>query len=224
MSLIFHKRFRLRSYLFFLITLLFSTGALADHKVYYSSYTGGKAIIHINGKSRLLSPGRTSKEGVKLLSFNKKEVIVRVHGKRYRYKRKSETGIQLEDEVSIRYKTNFYGGGGYFVNGFINGIKVDFKVDTGATVVGLSLKDANKLKIRLKKRDKILVGLAGGKTADGWSTTLKSVRVGDIELKNVSALVIDSREYSVILLGMSFLDELEISQSGNTMILKYNPH
>ena len=111
MSLIFHKRFKLRLQFFLLITLLFSTGAFADHKIYYSSYTGGKAIIHINGKSRLLAPGRTSKEGVKLISFNKKEAIVRVHGKRYRYKRKSETGVQLEDEISIRYRTNYYGGG-----------------------------------------------------------------------------------------------------------------
>ena len=90
--------------------------------------------------------------------------------------------------------------------------------------MALCLKDANRLKIKLNKRDKTLLNLAGGKTADGWLTTLKSVRVGDIELKNVSALVIDSREYSVILLGMSFLGELEISQSGKTMILKYNPH
>ena len=112
MSLIFHNRFRLRSHLFLLITLLFSTGALADHKIYYSSYTGGGAIIRINDHKRLLSPGRTSKEGVKLLSFNKKEAMVRVDGKRYRYKRKSETGIQLEDEISIRYRTNYYGGGG----------------------------------------------------------------------------------------------------------------
>jgi aspartyl protease family protein len=211
----------MHSQLLLLIALLFSTGTVADHKIYYSSYLSGKANIQINGRSRALSPGQTSNEGVKLLSFNKKEAIVRVHGKRYRYKRKSKDGVELEDEVSIPFTEFNGGGGGYYVLGFINGKQVPFIVDTGATHVVINLKDARKLKIGFNKKDKGTVGLAGGKTADAWSTVLKSVRVADIEIKKVPAVIIDSRENSIALLGMSFLKELDISQSKNKMILKY---
>ena len=76
MTLASYSLLRMHSRLLLLITLLFSTGAVADHKIYYSSYISGKANIYINGHTKALSPGQTSKEGVKLLSFNKKENMI----------------------------------------------------------------------------------------------------------------------------------------------------
>jgi clan AA aspartic protease (TIGR02281 family) len=69
----------------------------------------------------------------------------------------------------------------------------------------------------------IVVELAGGKKAKGWLNNLDSVKVGDIEIKKVPAVIINSKEKSMPLLGMSFLKELEMSQSNNILTLKYNP-
>jgi aspartyl protease family protein len=220
MMLIFHSPFKTLSWLLLPITLLFSNTIAADHKIYYSGFLSGKAVLRINKSTRHLSPGKTI-NGVKLLSFNKREAIVRVHGIRYRYEMKSKSGIPLADEVIIPL-TNIYGNESYAVECFINGKRAPCMVDTGAATVSMSLKDAKRLKIKFNKRDKVVVGLAGGKTADGWGATLDSVRVGDIEIKDVPAMIVDSRESDWVLLGMSFLKELEMSQSGGKMVLKYN--
>lgn len=197
-------------------------GVHAEHKIYYNgSLAGNKVVIKVNGHNRILARGQKSKEDIEVLSFNRNEVLVRVHGKRYRYKKKS---IALEDEVTIPLTdVPAIGLSGYYISGFINGKKTGFQVDTGATVVALTLKDAKRLNIRLHKKDRITVGLAGGIKGEGWKTTLDSVRLGDIEIKNVSAIVIKSRQDVNVLLGMSFLKKLEISQSKDKMILRYTP-
>jgi len=217
--------FRLIPKLMVLMALLLPLEVIAEHKIYFNgSLAGNKVVIKVNGHNRIMARGQTSKEGIKVLSFNRNEVIVRVHGKRYRYKKKSKKGIALEDEVTIPFTdVPEIGVSGYYASGFINGKKTGFQVDTGATDVALTLKDAKRLKLRLQTKDKIDVGLAGGITGEGWRTTLDSVRLGDIEIKNVSAIVIKSRQNVNVLLGMSFLKELEISQSKDKMILRYTP-
>jgi len=47
-------------------------------------------VIQINRRNRMLARGQTSKEGIQLLSFNRNEVIVKIDGTRYRYKKKVE--------------------------------------------------------------------------------------------------------------------------------------
>jgi len=87
-------------------------------------------------------------------------------------------------------------------------------------VVAISLKYAKRLNIRLHRNDEIELSLAGGIKGRGWETTLHSVRVGDIEIKNVPAVVIESRQRDFVLHGMPFLKELEINQSKGKMTLK----
>lgn len=220
-----HNSFRLFLQLVLLMALSLPLGAHAGHKIYYNgSLAGNKVVIKVNGHNRILARGQKSKEGIEVLSFNRNEVLVRVHGKRYRYKKKNKKGIALEDEVTIPLTdVPAIGLSGYYISGFINGKKTGFQVDTGATAVALTLKDAKRLNIRLHKKDRITVGLAGGIKGEGWKTTLDSVRLGDIEIKNVSAIVIKSRQDVNVLLGMSFLKKLEISQSKDKMILRYTP-
>ena len=217
--------FKLFLQLILLIALSIPFGVYAEHKIFYNgSLAGNRVVININGQNRILSRGQTSKEGIKVLSYSRNEVIVRAHGKRYRYKKKSKKGIALEDEVTIPFSDlPIIGVSGYYVDGFINGKKIVFLVDTGATDVALSLKDAKRLNIRVHKKDRIDIIIAGGIKGEGWETTLDSVRLGDIEIKNVPAMIIKSRQSSHVLLGMSFLKELEISQSKDKMILKYTP-
>lgn len=205
--------------LFIPIVLLFPPGAFADHEILYTGLHGNKAWLRINGRPGALGKGQ-SRSGVKVLSVKKNEVIIKVHGKRYLYKKKSKTGKKLDDEIKIPFNSEH---SSYFVRGHINGKSFAFVVDTGASKVALNLNDAKRLKLSLKRDDRTKIRLAGGKLADGWVTTLRSVKVGDIEIKNVSALIIKERGPAIALLGMSFLSQLEISQSDDTMVLKYTP-
>ena len=60
-------------------------------------------------------------------------------------------------------------------------------------------------------------------TASGFTKAyrvrLKSVSVGDITQKNVEAFVIDGSHPGPILLGMTFLGQLDVEHSGNAMTL-----
>ncbi len=56
-------------------------------KINYRGMVGRKAMIVINGSHIKLTPGQTSKDGVKLLSANPREIVVLADGKRYLYKR-----------------------------------------------------------------------------------------------------------------------------------------
>ena len=216
---IYRRPFRLLSILVVPIVLLVPTEVFADHEILFKKLHGNKAWLHVNGKPGAYAKGQP-RNGVKVLSIKKKEIIVKVHGKRYLYKKNSKIGKKLQDEIKIPYNSRY---SAYYVVGYINGKKIGFVLDTGATDVVISAKDAKRLKIPLKYSERTKVRLADGKIVDAWRTKVRSVRIGDIEITNVSVGIIKQKGEATPLLGMSFLSQLEISQSSNIMTLKYNP-
>lgn len=107
-------------------------------------------------------------------------------------------------------------GGHYVASGHINGQLVTFMLDTGATQVAVSERLAKQL--NLKKGMPIELNTANG-ISQGWTTTLKTVRLGAIELSDVRATIAPNMDDEV-LLGMSFLRQLEFSQRNNQMVLR----
>ena len=59
--------------------------------------------------------------------------------------------------------------------------------------------------------------------AVGFKTRLNSVRLGDIVVREVSAVFSDGMMDDTVLLGMSFLKHLEFSQRENRLILRPLP-
>ena len=57
--------------------------------------------IWVNERLIKLTPGQTSKNGVKLLSANLDAIIVLVEGKRYRYKKNNSQGTILDNKVTL---------------------------------------------------------------------------------------------------------------------------
>jgi aspartyl protease family protein len=94
---------------------------------------------------------------------------------------------------------------------------VRFNLDTGATVVALPGADANRLGIDYRKGRAGLIDTANG-PARAWQVPLDTVRVGNIELHNVEAVVVESG-LEVALLGMTFLNRVEMQRDGATMTL-----
>jgi aspartyl protease family protein len=108
--------------------------------------------------------------------------------------------------------------GHYVANGSLNGTPVTFLLDTGATDVALS--EALAERLRLPK-------LSGGisQTANGpvavWRTRLDRVSLGSITLNEVSASILPSMGADdPVLLGMSFLRELEFTQRDGQLTLR----
>jgi aspartyl protease family protein len=107
---------------------------------------------------------------------------------------------------------------GHFVTeGSVNGIAVRFIVDTGATVVALPGSDARRLGIDYRAGRRGTTQTANG-PVEVFSVKLDNVKVGAIELTSVDALVIE-KGLEIALLGMSFLNRVEMRREGQTMTL-----
>ncbi len=107
--------------------------------------------------------------------------------------------------------------GHYVAPGLINGSNVTFLVDTGATQVALSETLASQLGVQ--RGGSVLVQTANG-TVTGYATRLDMVRIGSIEVHDVSALVTPGMENDTVLLGMSFLKYVEFTQRSGQLSLK----
>jgi aspartyl protease family protein len=107
--------------------------------------------------------------------------------------------------------------GHYVAAGEINGRGVTFLLDTGATWVALSTGLAREL--GLKRGAAVTLQTANG-AAVGFQTRLERVRLGPIEMRDVAALVADGMDADTVLLGMNFLQQLELTQRGGEMVLR----
>ncbi|MEK9940618.1 MAG: retropepsin-like aspartic protease, partial [Methylotenera sp.] len=89
-------------------------------------------------------------------------------------------------------------------------------VDTGATGVAISKRVADKL--RLESINAIRTNTANGESI-GYMVRLKSVKVGGVEARNVSAMIAPGLDGDV-LLGMSFLGRMDVRLYKGEMTIK----
>lgn len=111
--------------------------------------------------------------------------------------------------------------GHYWTRALVNRkTSVEFMVDTGASVVALTYRDAQKMGLRPETLDyKWEIRTAGGITK-GASVKIESIQINQVHVKNVDAMVLRT-DLSQSLLGMSFLRELYSYEfRGNRMIIQ----
>ncbi len=107
--------------------------------------------------------------------------------------------------------------GHYVARGRVNGQPVTFLVDTGATFV--SVPESLAQRLGLERGSRLTTQTANG-VAVAYATVLPSVSIGEIELRNVRATInpgMDSDDD--VLLGMSFLKHLVLTQSDGQLTL-----
>ena len=176
------------------------------------------AVLSIDGgEPRTVRAGQ--KFGpVSVISVGKDRATVDIDGKRRtlvrgeHYRSKSAA----DDRQSAVLAAD--GRGHFHADGAINGGSMRFILDTGATSIALPAADAVRLGLDYRKGRPGTIHTANG-PAPAWRVKLDSVRVGGIELQNVDALVLE-QGLDVALLGMSFLNRVEMFRSGDSMTLK----
>jgi len=173
--------------------------------------------IWVNGRQIKLTPGQTSKNGIKLLSADLDAIVVLVDGKRYRFEKNNKQGTILDNKVTLIRDSN---GGGYWAKGRINGKNVTFLIDTGASYVVMNNVQAKALKIK-RGKTKLQISTAT-KTETAYQVILDTVSVGDIKLQNIPAIITEHEHPPYPLLGMSFLSHVEINQENEQMTLEYS--
>jgi aspartyl protease family protein len=105
--------------------------------------------------------------------------------------------------------------GHFRVEGRVDTQRMDFVVDTGATEIALTARDAETLGIHPAPSDyKMLVQTANG-TVRAAQINLSTVQVGSITVRDVAAIVLPEAALSENLLGTSFLSRLQRYEYSN---------
>jgi aspartyl protease family protein len=177
----------------------------------------GKAVLVIDGAApKTYSVGTQVTEGVRLLAASEDGATVSIQGKRQviplgsHVNRVPNAGA---DRITLRADAQ----GHYITQGQINGGSVRMLVDTGATLISLPAAEALRLGIDYRRGQPAMVSTANG-TAPVYRVKLDSVRVGEIVLNQVDAVVQESG-LPLILLGMSFLSRTDMDRSGDRLTL-----
>lgn len=98
--------------------------------------------------------------------------------------------------------------GHFEVDARVNGRRIGFMVDTGASVIALTARDAARLGIHPAQNAFIAEVRTANGTVRAAPARLDLVEVGDLKVRDVAALVLPDQALSDNLLGLSFLSRL----------------
>ena len=200
-----------------LLFLLSSAGWTAEVNVI--GLFPGKAVVVIDGGApRVLTVGQKPVEGVTLISTDRESATLVIDGQKKTLRIGQHHGGAPAAPTSQSVTLTADPRGHFLVDGQINGGAVRFLVDTGATAISLSSADATRLGIDYRKGQPGLMGTANG-TVVVHRVKLDTVRVGDILVNNVDGAVLEGDPIPFALLGMSFLNRMEMKREGQTMVL-----
>jgi aspartyl protease family protein len=202
------------------LALLACAGASAQ-SVALQGMLGNKALLIVNGSApKTVAPGDTH-QGVKVVSTSGDQAVIEINGKRHTL-RVGEAPASVGGGGGGPRGTKIVltaGTGGHFMaQGTINGRPAQFMVDTGATMIGLGAADAERLGLNYKAGQQGVVSTANG-MAPAWRMSLASVRIGDVEVHGVDA-VITPQPMPYILLGNSFLTRFQMKRENDQMVLE----
>jgi len=128
------------------------------------------------------------------------------------FSRVDAAGVQ-----EIVLKRNRFGH--YITSGTVNGIPVEFLLDTGASDVAIPAQLASQL--GLDRGTPVQYQTANGRVT-AYQTKIDSVSIGPLTVHNVLASINPGMHDMEILLGMSVLKHVEFTQRGDTLILRPN--
>lgn len=195
-----------------------ASGASAGQSVGLAGVLGSKALIVVNGgPPRALAPGESHGD-VRLLQLQGDTATLEVQGER-RVLRLGEAPVSVGTRAGGRKVVLMADGRGHFVStGQINGRTMQYMVDTGASTVAIGRSDAERMGLNYQQGVPVRMNTANG-TTQGWRITLDSVRLGDVEVFGVEA-VVTPQPMPYVLLGNSVLTQFQMTRINDQMVLE----
>lgn len=181
---------------------------------------GSKALLVVNGAPpKSVAIGETF-SGVKVVSASGDQAVIEIAGKRSTL-RVGDAPLSVGGlggaGAGVKITLPVSSGGHFMANGAINGGAIRFMVDTGATAVAIGVSDAQRLRIDYQKGQPVRMNTANG-VSQGWLVKLNSVRIGDVEVFDVDAVVGPNMPFA--LLGNSFLSRFSMNRNSDVMVLE----
>lgn len=195
-------------------------GPAAAQDIALAGRMGDKALLLMQGRSVVLGVGQAS-GSTRLLRWEQEAAVVEHGGGQLKLRvgaAPSRLGAAAAPSGARAIVIPVGPGGHFMTEGAINGQSVRFIVDTGATLVSLSRAEAARLGLDLRGARTVRTQTAGG-VATAQMLPLQRVRVGEVELYDVMALVTEA-PMPFILLGNSFLDRFQWRRDNDVMRLE----
>lgn len=182
---------------------------------------GERALLMVDGQPRTLGVGQAAAD-VRLVGWQDESAVVERDGARYLLRMGAAAPTRLAGAAAASSGREIViaaGPGGHFITGgSINGRSVRFMVDTGATVLALGRDEAQRLGLDLSTAKPGMSETANGPVAVQL-LNLTRVRVGDVEVANVAAMVVPAA-MPFVLLGNSFLTRFQMRRENDVMRLE----
>ena len=205
-----------------LLVGMVATAAQAD-SVMLTGTIGNRAILVVNGGAPKTVAVGEKLQNVRLLSLQDGQAVVESAGQRI--------ALRMDSPVSVggsggsgaasgsRIVLNADSRGHFMASGAINGRSgVSFMLDTGATTVAMSVADATRIGLDYQKGTPVRMNTANG-VAMGYRLRLDSVRVGDVEVRDIDAIV-SQQPMPFVLLGNSFINRFSMRRDAEQMVLE----
>jgi aspartyl protease family protein len=203
------------------VLFLLGPGTAAAVDINVVGLTAGKAVVTIDGgKPRTLAVGQVTPEGVKLIAATSESAVFEVDGERQTLAVGQGAAVANTSATRGGDTVTLYADsrGHFIATGVVNGVSLRFLVDTGASSVVLSSTDARRAGVSYQAGTRVLTQTANG-VVPVYTVKLDTLRIGDITLNNVDAAVIEGDKLPLALLGMSFLNRMEMRRDGMTLTL-----
>ncbi len=207
-----------------LVTLAWFHSSSQAQSVALAGMLGSKALLIVNGSApKSVAAGETH-QGVKVVSTAGDQAVLELSGKRHTLRVGdapvsvgSGSGSGSSAGKGSRIVLTAGSGGHFTTPGQINGRAVQFVVDTGATSIAMSAGDAERVGINYKGGQPVQLSTANGVVL-GFRVKLNSVRVGDVEVYDIDA-VVSPQPMPYMLLGNSFLTRFQMIRENDQMTL-----
>lgn len=202
----------------FVLTLLYGSAATWAQDVVAEGLLPGMAVLRIDGNRVTLKPGQ-SRGAVKLLEVTAEHAVLEIRGERRRLGISERVGSSFEQPesrtISIRRNEHMQ----YVTSAQINGRRVRVLVDTGANTIAMNSAQARSLGIADGEGQPAQVQTASD-VRPARLVTLREVDVGGLRAQAVPAMVLEGEQPSVILLGMTFLQHVQLQERDGILTLR----
>ena len=178
-----------------------------------------QAVVRFGSQLQTLKVGESHASGLRLISVSRAGAEIEYQGELAHYAMGRDYSGGYRARTQAQAVISLSGRGQYLTAGSINGRSVDFLLDTGATSLAMSSNQAKALGIDYKWTGRPSMVTTAQGQAKAWAVTLNKVKVGDIEQAQVSAVVIEGRFPLNVLLGMSFLSRIKMTENQGVITL-----
>lgn len=200
------------------VLVAFWTPRALASDAYVEALLPGVAVLQIDGARVTLRAGETHGD-LRLIEADSRSAIVEVDGEPRRlevserisgsFTRPERPTVTVRRDSQLQYRTTAE----------LNGVRMPVIVDTGANIVAMNAAHATSLGIDPEEGIAAQVQTAGA-VLPARRVMLDSVRVGGIRVSAVAATVIDGSLPATVLLGMSFLQHVEMREVDGILTLR----